>query len=134
MQQANAPEDGREEGARQGVPRRFPILSSQSSGGRFDVCSRETQDEAGHPASSHTGERAADGTPDRELRRPVRMYVCTDFRKRVWCVSVGTSNVFMYQPGPSRIRARRDEAREKKRKEKKNPLWENGPETRGSQS
>ena len=45
----------------------IPILSSQSSAGRFDVCSRETQDEDGHPAASHTGKRAADGTPDREL-------------------------------------------------------------------
>lgn len=52
--------------------------------GDFDVCSRETQDEDMHPASSHTGDRAADGTPDRELRRQVYMHTCT-------------SNVFMYQ-------------------------------------
>lgn len=83
MQQANAPGDGREEGARQGAPPVFPILSSQSSAGRFDVCSRETQDEDGHPAASHTGGRAADGTPDRELRLPVQQ--CTNVSK---CASV----------------------------------------------
>ncbi|EGE05816.1 hypothetical protein TEQG_04825 [Trichophyton equinum CBS 127.97] len=113
MQQANAPGDGREEGARQGAPPVFPILSSQSSAGRFDVCSRETQDKDGHPAASHTGERAADGTPDRELRLLVHT-VCTPYECLQACIC--TSIVFMYQPGPSRIRARRDETQGKEKK------------------